>query len=99
MNEIASSIAHKRWRAPREDGESLFDPPLADEAAFLAQNLALQQQAEQLTQTISMFRMDDLRSSHVHAKDAIELVAKGPASTVRPRPSGAARQPALAHQE
>ena len=70
---------------------------LVEESAAAAQSL--REQAEQLTQTISMFRMDDLRSSHVHAKDAIESVAKGPASTVRPRPSGAARQPALAHQE
>ncbi|RDI14204.1 methyl-accepting chemotaxis protein [Comamonas sp. AG1104] len=70
---------------------------LVEESAAAAQSL--REQAEQLTQTISMFRMDDLRSSRVHAKDAIESVAKGPASTVRPRPSGAARQPALAHQE
>ena len=70
---------------------------LVEESAAAAQSL--REQAEQLTQTISMFRMDDLRSSHVHAKDAIESVAKGPASTLRPRPSGTARQPALAHQE
>jgi len=70
---------------------------LVEESAAAAQSL--REQAEQLTQTISMFRMDDLRSSHLHAKAGIESVAKGPASTVRPRPSGAARQPALAHQE
>ena len=70
---------------------------LVEESAAAAQSL--REQAEQLTQTISMFRMDDLRSSHVHVKTAIELVAKGPASTVRPRLSGAERQPALAHQE
>ena len=70
---------------------------LVEESAAAAQSL--REQAEQLTQTISMFRMDDLRSSHVHVQAAIESVAKGPASTVRPRPSGAARQPALAHQE
>ncbi len=46
MSETASWIAYKRLRAPREDGEVLFDPPLADEAAFLEQNLALRQQAE-----------------------------------------------------
>ena len=46
MNKIASSIAYKRLRAPREDGESLFDPPVADEAAFLEQNLTLRQQAD-----------------------------------------------------
>ncbi|EHN65188.1 methyl-accepting chemotaxis protein [Comamonas testosteroni] len=70
---------------------------LVEESAAAAQSL--REQAEQLTQTISMFRMDDLRSSHLHAKAGIESVAKGTASTVRPRPSGAARQPALAHQE
>ncbi|WP_314971925.1 methyl-accepting chemotaxis protein [Comamonas testosteroni] len=70
---------------------------LVEESAAAAQSL--REQAEQLTQTISMFRMDDLRSSHLHAKAGIESVAKGPASTVRPRPSGAARQPALEHQE
>ena len=70
---------------------------LVEESAAAAQSL--REQAEQLTQTVSMFRMDDLRSSHVHAKAAIESVAKGPASTLRSRPSDAARQPALAHQE
>jgi len=70
---------------------------LVEESAAAAQSL--REQAEQLTQTVSMFRMDDLRSSHVHAKSAIESGAKRPASTLRPRPSGAARQPALAHQE
>lgn len=70
---------------------------LVEESAAAAQSL--REQAEQLTQTVSMFRMDDLRSSHVHAKAAIESGAKRPASTLRPRPSGAARQPALAHQE
>ncbi|WKL17066.1 methyl-accepting chemotaxis protein [Comamonas testosteroni] len=70
---------------------------LVEESAAAAQSL--REQAEQLTQTVSMFRMDDLRSSQVHAKSAIESGAKRPASTLRPRPSGAARQPALAHQE
>ena len=70
---------------------------LVEESAAAAQSL--REQAEQLTQTVSMFRMDDLRSSHVHAKAAIESVSKGLASTLLPRPSGAGRQPALAHQE
>ena len=70
---------------------------LVEESAAAAQSL--REQAEQLTQTVSMFRMDDLRSSQMHAKAAIESVAKRPTSTLRPRPSGAARQPALAHQE
>jgi hypothetical protein len=43
---MANSIAYKRLRAPSEDGESLCDPPLADEAALLDQNLALRQQAD-----------------------------------------------------
>ncbi|MHB8971115.1 MAG: hypothetical protein ACYC3X_14525 [Pirellulaceae bacterium] len=43
---MAKTIAYKRLRAPREDGESLCDPPLAEEAAFLDQNLALRQQAD-----------------------------------------------------
>ena len=46
MKTMAHSIAYKRLRAPREDGESLCDPPLTDEAAFLDQNLALRQQAD-----------------------------------------------------
>ncbi len=46
MNEIADSIAYRRLRAPRADGETLFDPPLSDEGAFLEQNTASRQQMD-----------------------------------------------------
>ncbi|MHB0960856.1 MAG: hypothetical protein ACYC0X_33235 [Pirellulaceae bacterium] len=43
---MANSIAYKRLRAPREDGEALCDPPLTAESAVLEQNLALRQQGD-----------------------------------------------------
>jgi len=59
MNEIASSIAYKRLRAPREDGQSLFDPPLTDEAAFVEQNVALRRQMDV---DLAGCRLSDLQS-------------------------------------
>ena len=58
MNEIANTIAYKRLRAPRADGEALYDPPLADEAGFLQQNLALRRQADC---DLQGYRLSDLR--------------------------------------
>ncbi len=46
MNELVSTIAYRRLRAPREDGRALFDPPLSDEATFLQQNIARREQAD-----------------------------------------------------
>ncbi len=46
MNEIVSPMAYRRLRAPREDGGTVFDPPLSDEAAFLQQNIARREQAD-----------------------------------------------------
>ena len=46
MSEIVSSIAYRRLRAPRNDGRALFEPPVADEAAFLQQNVALREQTD-----------------------------------------------------
>jgi hypothetical protein len=44
MNEIVSTIAYRRLRAPRADGEALLEPAIADEVAFLQQNIALREQ-------------------------------------------------------
>ena len=41
MSEVASSIIYRRLRAPQRDGEALFDPPVADEAMFLRENIDL----------------------------------------------------------
>ncbi len=74
MSEIASSIAHRRLRAPREDGQALFEPPLADEAAFLRQNVALQAQADcdihgrSLGQLRTTARQDLLRQAHAYTR-------------------------------
>ncbi|WP_019043736.1 methyl-accepting chemotaxis protein [Comamonas testosteroni] len=70
---------------------------LVEESAAAAQSL--REQAEHLTQTVSMFRMEDLRSSHGYSQAALASVARGSASTARPAPAAAARQPALAHPE
>ncbi len=59
MKTMAHSIAYKRLRAPREDGESLCDPPLTDESAFLDQNLALRQEADL---DLGGCRLSDLQS-------------------------------------
>jgi hypothetical protein len=59
MKTMAPSIAYKRLRAPREDGESLCDPPLTAESAFLDQNLALRQQADL---DLGGCRLSDLQS-------------------------------------
>lgn len=46
MSEIVSTISYRRLRAPAEDGGALFEPPVADEAAFLHQNIALREQTD-----------------------------------------------------
>ncbi len=63
MNEMVSPIAYRRLRAPRADGRALFDPPLADEAALLQQNIA---RREQFDCDIRGVRLSELRTRARH---------------------------------
>ncbi|NIF83798.1 HAMP domain-containing protein [Comamonas sp. Tr-654] len=70
---------------------------LVEESAAAAQSL--REQAEHLKQTVSMFRIDDLGSSHGYAQAAIASAARGTASAALPRSGAVVRQPALAHED
>ncbi len=74
MSELANSIAYRRLRAPREDGQALFEPPVADEAAFLRQNIAIQARmdCDIHGQTLGQLRMtarqELLRQAHCYTR-------------------------------